>query len=149
MARTRKPLIGVAAGGVAASVSTAVRRLRTKLAERGAPGRWLSVTVLKPVTEVEGSEALAPLRALGSAVESVVREAPGGRGSELTVRWQAAQSQGRSADELRRLLREAKQVLEAGEVLIATPRPAGTRPSTVGGRLIDAAERRAGGEGVL
>jgi hypothetical protein len=148
MAKTRKPLIGVATGGVAASVSTAARRLRTKIAQRGAPGRWLGVTVLKPVTEVEDAEALAPLRAL-PGVELVVREAPGGRGSEVAARWQPAESQGRSADELRRLLREAKQVLEVGEVLIATPRPAGARPSTVGGRLIDAAERRAGGKGVL
>ena len=149
MARTRKPLIGVAAGGLAAAVNTTARRLRTRIAQRGGPGRWLSVTVLRPVAEVEASDALAPLRALGSAAEATVREAPGGRGSELAVRWQPDEGSGRPADELRRLLRQAKQVLEVGEVLVATPRPAGTRPATIGGRPVDAAERRAGGEGVL
>ena len=105
--------------------------------------------MLKSPAEVEAAAALAPIRDLGPDAESVVREAPGGRGSELAVRWRPGQSQGRSPDELRRLLREVKQVLEVGEVLVATPRPEGARPPTIGGRLVDAAERRAGGKGVL
>ena len=149
MARTRKPLIGVATGGVVAGVSATARKLRTRFEQRHGPGRWLGVTVLKPVAEVEASEALAPLRALAGPVETVVREAPGGRGSELAARARAGQDQAPSADELRRLLRQVKQVLEVGEVLVATPRPEGRRPATPGGRLVDAAERRADGEGVL
>ena len=147
MTKTRRPLIGVAAGGLAAGVSATARKLRTMVEQRNGPGRWLAVTVLRPVAEVEGSEALAPLRALGPDVQSELREAPGGRGTEMAARWEVGR--GRSPDELRRLLREAKQVLEVGEVLVATPRPEGRRPTTPGGQLVDAAERRADGKGVL
>jgi hypothetical protein len=148
MANRRKLLVDVA-GGVLTGAGAIGRRLSARLKHRGGGDRWATVTVLRPVAEVEESEALAPLKALGSAVEISAREAPGGRGTELAARWSPGMEKGRSTDELRRLVREAKQVLEAGELLVATPRPEGARPPTLGGRFVDAAERRAEGTGVL
>ena len=149
MARTRKPLVVVAAGGLVASARAAARTLQSKLGGRSKGGRWVAVTVLKPPSEVTGSEALAPLESLGAAVETTATEAPGGRGTELAARWRPGQDAGRPLDELRSTLREVKQVLEVGEVLRSVPRPEGKRPSTPGGLVIDEAERRSQGKGVL
>ena len=149
MARTRKPLVMVAAGGLAASARAGVRKLRARAGSSGEGGRWVVVTVLRPPGEVTGWAALAPVQALGDAAETRVVEAPGGRGTELGVRWQLGQDARRPLDELRIALREVKQVLEVGEVLRSMPRPEGNRPGTPGGRLVDAAERRADGRGVL
>jgi hypothetical protein len=149
MARTRKPLVLVAAGGLVASARAAARTLQSKLGGRGEGGRWVAVTVFRPPAEVTGSGALAPLESLGAAVETTVTEAPGGRGTELAARWRPGQDAGRPLDELRSTLREVKQVLEVGEVLRSMPRPEGKRPSTPGGLVIDAAERRSQGKGVL
>jgi hypothetical protein len=149
MARTRKPLVRVAAGGLLAGARAAARKLQAKAGSRGAGSRWVAVTVLRPPAEVAGSAALAPLEALGPAVETTVTEAPGGRGTEVAARWGPGQEPGRPLDELRSALREIKQVLEVGEVLRSIPRPEGARPTTAGGLVIDAAERRSQGKGVL
>jgi hypothetical protein len=147
MAKTRKPLVMVAAGGLVAGVRAAARKAQA--GRRGEGSRWVAVTVLQPPSEVIGSAALAPLEALGAAAETTVSEAPGGRGADLAARWRPGHDAGRPLDELRCILREVKQVLEVGEVLQSAPRPEGTRPNTPGGLLIDAAERRSQGKGVL
>ena len=139
----------VAAGGLVAGARAATRKLQAKGGNRGEGSRWVAVTVLLPPTEVAGSAALSPLQALSGSAETTLTEAPGGRGSELAARWRPGQDAGRPLDELRSLLREVKQVLEVGEVLRSTPRPVGTRPTTPGGKLIDTAERRSQGKGVL
>lgn len=46
-------------------------------------------------------------------------------------------------------LRDAKQLFETGEILRATPRPHGHRPTTLFGAAVDKAEDEAKGEGVL
>jgi hypothetical protein len=139
----------VAAGGLVASARAAARTLQARVGSRGEGSRWVAVTVLRPPSEVTGSVALAPLEALGAVAETRVTEAPGGRGTELAARWRPGQDAGRPLDELRSTLREVKQVLEVGEVLRSLPRPEGARPSTPGGAVIDAAERRSQGKGVL
>ena len=149
MARTRKTLAWVAAGGLVASARAAARTLQRRAGRASQGGRWVAVTVLQPPSEVTASGALAPLESLGAAVEPTVTEARGGRGTELAARWRPGQDSGRPLDELRSTLREVKQVLEVGEVLRSVPRPEGSRPSTPGGRLIDVAERRSQGKGVL
>ena len=139
----------VAAGGLAAGARAAVRKLRTRAGSGGEGGRWVVVTVLRPPGEVTSSVALDPVQALGAAAETRVTEAPGGRGTELAARWRPGQDAGHSLAELWTTLREVKQVLEVGEVLRSVPRPEGKRPSTPGGLVIDAAERRSQGKGVL
>lgn len=50
---------------------------------------------------------------------------------------------------IRTALRESKQLIETGEVLRVVPRPEGRRAVTAMGGLVDLAERRAKGKGVL
>ncbi|MGP4112727.1 hypothetical protein ACTWP5_17690 [Streptomyces sp. 4N509B] len=152
---------GTAAGAAAARALVAWRR-HTRGTEDGRH-RWLVVTVYRPPEEIApGGELPEPLgrmdRELDQGIEVEVREAPGGRGGELAVRPRRAPERpdadgghaGARDDtraELRGALRDAKALLEAGEV-IEPDRPPTTRP-TLRGRLVGAATRRASREGVL
>ena len=101
-----------------------------------------------------------PLAELGDLVEVEVRPAPGGKGSELRARLRGSEPRGvasaavrLSGDDprqrVRAALREAKQLIEVGEVLRIDPTPHGRRTLTPTGALVEAATKRAGGEGVL
>lgn len=50
---------------------------------------------------------------------------------------------------VRLALRQTEQLLETGEVLLIDPRPHGTRTTTPGGLLLDAAAKRSGEGGLL
>ena len=50
---------------------------------------------------------------------------------------------------IRAALREAKQLIEVGEVLRVDPTPHGRRKATPTGAVVEAATKRAAGEGVL
>jgi hypothetical protein len=121
---------------------------------RQARQRWLVVTVEGDATEIaERAELTSPLAELGDSIEVQVRPAPGRCGTEIAARpapgdsSPAAERQLR--EQLRAALRKSKQLLEVGEVLVAEPRPAGHRPATLAGRLVDRVERRADEAGVL
>ncbi|GAA3501790.1 hypothetical protein GCM10019016_088970 [Streptomyces prasinosporus] len=145
---------------MAAAGAAAVRRARPggRAGDR-AGDRWLTVTVNRPVTDVgPDGELPAPLRRLADRVEVRVRPAPGDRGTELAARLKEPPSAPSSSlparlagqdprQEVRAALRDAKAVLEAGEVLRPDTPPT-TRP-TPGGKLIGLLGRRSGGEGVL
>jgi hypothetical protein len=106
--------IGVFGSAVgAAAVLVAVRRR----ARRAGQPRWHAVTVNVPLTEIQ--ELPEPLDTLGESAEVRLREAPGGRGSELAVRWDGVGRAGRRLreSEIRRALRESRQLIEVGEVL--------------------------------
>jgi hypothetical protein len=101
-----------------------------------------------------------PLAELGDLVEVQVRAAPGGKGSELRARLRTPEPSGMASaatrssgddprQRVRAALREAKQVIEVGEVLRVDPTPHGRRSATPTGAIVEAATRRAGGEGVL
>lgn len=150
----RRWLSGALAAGVAGTA--ALRRRRSSRASGEPGGRWLVVTVNRPPDEVAGGGGLPDqLVALGDSVEVQVRPAPGGRGTELAARprTEPRRSRFRRAagrdprQDVRRALREAKQVLEAGEVVRANE--PGTTKRTLLGIPIDLATRRAGGEGRL
>ena len=102
----------------------------------------------------------APLADLGDLVEVEVRTAPGGRGSELRARLRSSEPTGAASaaarlsgkdprQRVRAALREAKQLIEVGEILRVDPTPHGRRTSTPTGAIVDLATKRAGGEGVL
>jgi len=102
----------------------------------------------------------APLAELGDLVEVAVRQAPGGKGSELRARLRSSEPSGVpsaaarvSGDDprqrVRAALREAKQLIEVGEVLRVDPNPHGRRTPTPTGAIVEAATKRAGGEGLL
>jgi hypothetical protein len=143
-----------AAGAVAARRSLSARR-----ADERADDRWLTVTVNLPPTDV-GSEGKPPppLDDLAERIDVQIRPAPGDRGTELAARFKEpvpaastsvpARLAGQDPrQELRQALRDAKSLLEAGEVLRPDAPPT-TRP-TPGGKLVEVFTRRSGGEGVL
>jgi len=123
--------------------------------------RWRSVTINRSQQEVmPDGELPGPLAALGDLIEVQVRPAPGDKGTELAARLRTAGPTGpRSApapgehedprERVRSALRQAKQLIEVGEVLRVDPQPHGHRPATPPGKLVDSATRHAGGEGLL
>ncbi|MEU6389531.1 hypothetical protein [Streptomyces sp. NPDC046939] len=150
-----------AAPAVAAGV-VAVRRSRSDQAGRNenrAGDRWLTVTVNRAAADV-GSEVKPPppLDDLADRIDVRITPAPGDRGTELAARFKEpvpaastsmpARLAGQDPrQELRRALRDAKSLLEAGEVLRPDAPP--TSHPTPGGKLMELFTRRAGEEGVL
>jgi hypothetical protein len=144
-----------AAGGVGAALLGRVQDLRLPgvgtASVKDDPGtaarRWRAVTVL---TEgIDTADALpAPLAAFGDRIEVRATPAPGDKGTELAARFRAGGSDEEIQD-LRAALREAKQLIEVGEVLRLEPQSHGPRPDTLQGALIDGADERAAREGVL
>jgi hypothetical protein len=128
---TRAATVGAAtAAGLAVQRAWAAReRLLGTIAGGGRPpeSEWLVRTVNRPpwevMTEGRPPEALARL---GDAVEVRIRPAPGDRGAELAVRPTRPDPESRRTARL--ALREAKQLLETGEV-IAPSQPSTTRPT--------------------
>ena len=123
--------------------------------------RWRSVTINRSQGEVmPQGQVPGPLADLGDRVEVQVRHAPGGKGTELAARLRQPEPDGLGSvgarvtgddprQQVRSALRQAKQLIEVGEVLRVDPTPHGHRPATPTGKLVDLATRRAGGEGVL
>ena len=149
----------VALAGVGVEAARRLRRVTTGQTADGGGPRELVVTVNRPPEEVAPQGQFPDqLTALGDQVDLNVRPAPGGKGAELAARVLAKQPAGlRGAarrvagkdprQDVRRALREAKSVLETGEVLEAQ-RP-GTTERTLLGLPIDLATRRSAGEGQL
>ncbi len=111
--------------------------------------RWRAVTIYREPDEV--GQLPQPLAALGDAIETRVRPAPGGKGTELAARLRnPGSAKGDSSrQELRAALRQAKQLIEVGEVLAVDPAPHGERTATPAGLVLEAVTRRADREGVL
>jgi hypothetical protein len=149
-----------ALGGVAAGVVVA-RRARSTLSGDGAEAgrRWSAVTVNRaPEAVTPDGQLPDPLATLGDTVEVQVRPAPGGRGTELAarpgtpepsgVRGAVARVTGKHPRQaLRVALRQAKQLLETGEVLQADRPPTARR--TLRNLPLELATRRAEQEGRL
>ncbi|MFK4066667.1 hypothetical protein [Streptomyces sp. NPDC029674] len=146
-----------AAAGIATGAAVA-RRLKPRTQEPDAADRWLTVTVNREPADVQPDKLPSPLQEYGERIDVRVRPAPGDRGTELAVRLKEAQPDiSRSVparlagadprQELRRALREAKALLETGEVMQPDAPP--TTREKPGGKLIGLLSRRAGGEGVL
>jgi hypothetical protein len=152
----------VVLAGVSAGV-LAVRRLTVRQFDNGhareARDRWHTVTVNRPPEEVAPDGRLPePLAGLGDAAEVQIRPAPGGRGTEVAARLRGEVPSGAGAaaariagsdrrQDLRAALRQAKQLLETGEVLSPDKPPTARR--TLRNLPLELATRRAGGEGRL
>lgn len=112
---------------------------------RDESARWRVVTVHGWEADVIG--AMAPLTALGSAIETRLSTAPGDRGTELAARIQPGSQV--SVDELRIALRQTKQLAEAGEIAVVKPVSHGHRTATPQGLLLDRVATAAEGKGIL
>lgn len=148
-------------GGLVQRLREAVTGDTSAPADADARSRWRSVTINRSQEDVMPAGQLpAPLAALGDLVEVQTRPALGGKGTELAARLRAPEPTGLGSaaarasgddprQQVRSALREAKQLIEVGEVLRVDPAPHGHRPVTPTGKLVDAATDRAAGEGVL
>ena len=161
-------VVGVTAAGLAAATGVVVARARRlsnpdsrKQGEEDGAARWRSVTINRSREEVAPDGRLPlPLEALGDLVEVRITDAAGGRGTELAARLRGPEPTGGAAlarqaagkdprQQVRVALREAKQLVEVGEILQLEPVPHGDRSATPTGALVHFATRRAGGEGLL
>ena len=149
------------------AVRTFASRAQDLLAEVGSrliPGRaekaerqrqrWLAVTLVGDAAEIAGrGELPAPLAALGDSVEVEIRSGPGRWGTEIAARPVSTDTSvvadRQARGQLRAALRQSKQLLEVGEILVAEPRPEGHRPATLPGKLVDRAELSADEGGLL
>ncbi|MGW0549631.1 hypothetical protein [Streptomyces altiplanensis] len=157
MGRFNRVALGLAA--LAAGVF-GLRRARSPRAHGDRAGdRWLTVTVNRSPADVQPGGALpAPLDRFGDRLEARILPAPGDRGTELAVRLKEtlparvasvpARLTGKDPrQEVRTALRDAKALLEAGEVMRPDAPP--TTHHTPAGKVIGLLSRRSGGEGVL
>jgi hypothetical protein len=151
-----------AGGGAVVLIRQLQRRVPGGTGEAAEPrSRWRAVTINRSPEEVmPDNRRPAPLAQLGDLVEVEIRTAPGGKGTELRARLRDPEPQGAASaaarlsgndprQRVRAALREAKQLIEVGEVLRVDPTPHGRRPPTPTGALVEAATKRAGGEGLL
>jgi hypothetical protein len=116
------------------------------------------VTVFREPSEIDLAALPAPLAELGDRLEVRVQPAPGGKGAELAARLRDRPSSGSALDrlrgadpqaEVRSALRQAKQLVEVGEVLAVDPTPHGKRTATPGGVLLERWTKAAPEAGVL
>ena len=146
----------MAAAGLAGA-AVVVRKARTPWPATDSADRWLAVTVNCAPQELQIDKLPTPLQELGEDIETRISAAPADRGTELAVRFKEPPSDlarsvparlaGRDPrQDLRRALREAKSLLETGEVLLPDEP---TTHDTPGGKVVGLLSRRAGGEGVL
>ena len=123
---------------------------------RHAASGWLAVTVLCDPSDIDTTRLPAPLAELADRIDVRVGAAPGDKGTELAVRLRdggsgSAASRLTGSDpqaDLRSALRQAKQLIEVGEVLAVDPAPHGDRTMTPGGMLLEAWTRVAAKAGV-
>jgi hypothetical protein len=136
-----------AGGTVVRQVRSVLRSSSDRPAQPGATtAGWLSVTVLRDLADLEGAPLPAPLAALDDEIDVRLQLAPADKGTELSARLRDRTSRGSKASRLtgndpqahlRSALREAKQMLEVGEVLAVDPAPHGRRNPTPGGKLLE------------
>ncbi|HEU5161174.1 MAG TPA: hypothetical protein VFU43_29535 [Streptosporangiaceae bacterium] len=149
---------GAAAAGLIAGIAR--RKAMTSGVARPAPNRWLSVTIACPPERLSEPGGLPePITRLERDAEVRIQAAPGGRGTELGLRLRedvyerqpigitARLSGADPRQRLRSALREAKSLIETGEVIQPDSPP--TTRSTLTGKALELATKRAGGEGRL
>ncbi|MGY1730015.1 hypothetical protein ACI798_00730 [Geodermatophilus sp. SYSU D01045] len=147
-----------AGGSVVRQVRSAIDPSAARPAGAGRPASgWLVVTVFREPSDVDTARLPAPLAGFGDRIEVRVRPAAGGKGTELAARLRDRPSPGTALGrlsgndpqaDLRSALRQAKQLIEVGEVLAVDPAPHGRRTATPGGVLLEAWTRMAPRAGV-
>ncbi|MER5219504.1 hypothetical protein [Streptomyces flaveus] len=135
-----------------------MRRSRSRPSSGADGDRWLTATINCEPGDIQPEKLPVPLQEYGDRIETRIGPAPEDRGTELAVRLKEpppapahsvpARLAGQAPrQDLPRALREAKALLEAGEVMRPDAPP--TTHETPGGKLIGLLSRRSSGEGVL
>lgn len=145
----------LAAMGVARWMAARPRTTRTLTTRDRAPkNRWIMVTInCSPQRLASRADLPEPISRLGDAVDIKISPAPGDRGTELGARLRevprtriAGMVTRRSEEDPRHMveqaLRDAKAIIEAGEILRRDWPPA-AQPAQVG-KLLEFAGRRGG-----
>jgi len=144
-----KQRLAVAAGGASvAAAAILLLRTRARMAKpvpRDERTRWRVVTI--GCTQEQLATCPAPLAALGAEVDIELRDAPGGRGTELRARLRAGGTL--TPADLRIALRQSKQLVEAGEIAVVAPQPHGRRKPTPQGLALDVIAAASEGKGIL
>jgi hypothetical protein len=154
---------GTSAGSLARLASNPVSKTiggaLAKTLGGGSQTGWLRVTIACPPERLSADGGLPePVKQLNGRAEVSIAPAPGDRGTELGLRptgdypegpaGLAARLRGNDIrQELRSALRDAKSLIETGEVIVPDE-PLTTR-ATATGKLLDLVLERAGGEGRL
>jgi hypothetical protein len=146
--------------GAAASVAKSLgsRYLGGVPADAEPRNRWLAVTINCSPARLSRDNLPEPVAKLTDRAEVSIRPAPGGRGTELAMRLLDPPPAGVSGlaarfsgddprQRLRSALRDAKSLIETGEILRPDSPPA-THP-TLAGKLMDFAISTSAGEGRL
>ena len=158
--------IGSVASLAARAGGSVVRQVLSVFEHGSGPGAasapasgWLAVSINREPTEIDATSLPAPLAAYGDRIETRIRPAADGKGTELAVRLTQRSSGNASGParlmggdpqgDLRSALRKAKQLIEVGEVLAVDPAPHGRRSVTPGGVALEAVAKRAPKGGVL
>lgn len=98
-------------------------RRRIEVSDARNAAAWHTVTVVGRQQDLE-EQAGGALAALRAVAEVVIRDAAGGRGTEVAVRpLQGGETGPDAHGELRAALRDFKQLVETGEVLRADAPP--------------------------
>lgn len=151
-ARRAAGALGVAVAGIGAIRWMASRPGGTR--DRAPKNRWIMVTVnCSPQRLASRSDLPEPITRLGDSVDIKISPAPGDRGTELGARLRElprtkiAGMVARRPEEdprlvVERALREAKALIEAGEVVRAEWPPSVQPPQV--GKLLEFAGRRGG-----
>lgn len=148
-----------AAGTLIEQVRSVIDPSARRPAGGGEPGSgWLAVTVVCEPSALDTAHLPTPLAELGDRIEVRVQAAPDGKGTELAARLRDRESSGGARGRLsgsdaqadvRSALRQAKQLIEVGEVLAVDPAPHGERTATPPGKLLEAWTKVAPKGGVL
>jgi hypothetical protein len=117
-------------GALAAGVGIA-HRLASRARPKDTRNRWIMVTVnCSPQRLSSRADLPDPLTRLGDAVDITICPAPGDRGTELGARLRDPARNGDAHRTVRAALREARSLIETGEVLRPDwPRPVRPLPS--------------------
>jgi hypothetical protein len=127
-------------------LESSVRKLAGAASTRARQDRWNVVTVnLAPADVMPDGRLPGPLAEMADEIEVQVRPAPADKGTELLVRFAGAHQGDRGR--LRTALRDAKMILETGEVL-ESDKPSTTR-TTITNLPLELSIRRAKAAGRL
>jgi hypothetical protein len=143
----RLPILG---GIVLATLAVTVARRRADTTSSQTDTRWKVVTVNTAAGESARTALPAPLAEIRDRIDLRISDAPGSHGVELAARPLTHFAHDTDlTNQIRRALRESKQLLEVGYVISNDPQPEGHRPSTLPGIVVDTLVRQSPQRGVL